>query len=325
MKNIKKLAVILLAVVMCISAMSITSFATEATFSTEAQVSARFTNDGSQLIATVTTSEAAGAIQATLTYSNKLTYASGEFIEKDVTATDVINHDSTNKTITFVVATDDFQDGNRYWANFTFNVNKENAEDVKLKLSKVSACDVSETLATGITLKDVEFTMSANAIQTLGTQYREVIGTRKAGLRFGTRLERNEENSTVEIEVEGETDPVAVKAVACGYLWNWESNLNGADLEATATVEDGEVKVDSGSNKVHISKTVMAKDETSMVFGVAFVGFSDANKANSITAKPFVVYKDGSEYKLLYGDKLTKSYADVESYTELLEKNNSVA
>lgn len=308
MKNFKKILVLALAVMMCLTALAVPTFA--ATFNTEIKITARFNETGDKIIASVVTTEPAGAIQGTLTYSGltfdeaKIDFSENNNMEKHI-------HNDTNKTIKFVLLANDLNgDGDTHWADFYFNVPAEG--DVTFSLSDVKACDVNENLTDdAIEVAPATLTLTANELTTLGAQHRKAEGTTKAALRFGFRLDRTiDENGN---HILGENK----KAVRCGFILS----TNGAEtLEVSGFDEKtGTISEVTAGAKWYKATKCYKSEEKYMIYTAALQNIPEANWSTKVAARPFVVYFDGTEYGYELGAVVTKSYADVKDASGLLD------
>lgn len=311
MKNFKKILVLALAVMMCLTALAVPTFA--ATFDTEIKITARFNETGDKIIASVVTTEPAGAIQGTLTYSGltfdetKIDFSEKNSMEKHV-------HNDTNKTIKFVLLANNLNDGDTHWADFYFNV--PTSGDVKFSLSDVKACDVNENLTDdAITVDDVTLTLTANELTTLGAQHRKADETKdvKAALRFGFRLDRTIDKNGNHILGENK------KAVRCGFIL--AINTNG-ELTAEVDEDTGEISgVPSGALCQKATKCYKSEKEY-MIYTAALQKIPDTELNTPVSARPFVVYFDTAreKYGCELGAVVTKSYADVKDASGLLDE-----
>ena len=313
MKNFKKILVLALAVIMCLTALSVTAFAD--TFEPVVSITARFNDAGNRIIASVVTDLPGGAIQGTLTYSG-LTFdaTSTKFAEQN----DQEKYVPGENQIKFVLLANDMVNGDTHWADFYFEVPA--AESVTFGLTNVSVCDVNETLAEGVSVADVTLALSQNDLRTLGAQYRET----NPALRFGTRLDRNAETNALTL-IEGAT------ALRCGYIAGFAFKVNGQPLEAKDfDTETGKfTTVTTGAiNKQ--AKYCLSSAADHMIYTYAVTGITDEKtttvgeetkyiKDLPITARPQVVYVKDGVYGIAYGTQVSKSYAEIQAASGLLD------
>lgn len=317
MKNFKKILVLALAVMMCLTALAVPTFA--ATFNPTVSITARFNNAGDRIIASVVTDLPGGAIQGTLTYSG-LTF--------DATSTKVAEQNDQEKyvlgenQIKFVLLANDMVNGDTHWADFYFQVPA--AESVTFGLTDVSVCDVKETLAEGVSVDNVTLKLSKNDLRTLGAQYRK----ENPALRFGTRLDRNAETNALTL-IKGAT------AVRCGFIAGFEFKV-GEDTELSAEIDDKGIitSVTAGAiNKQ--AKYCLSSDTDHMIYTYAVTGITDDKQVDTdgneevdayvknlpIVVRPYVIYveADGETYGIAYGTQVSKSFAEVQAASGLLD------
>lgn len=312
MKNFKKILVLALAVIMCLTALSVTAFAD--TFEPVVSITARFNNEGNRIIASVVTDLPGGAIQGTLTYSGlNFDATSTKFAE----ANDQVKHVQGENQIKFVLLANDMVNGDTHWADFYFEV--PTAESVTFGLTNVSVCDVNETLVEGVSVADVTLALSQNDLRTLGAQYRET----NPALRFGTRLDRNAETNALTL-IEGAT------AVRCGFIAGFEFKV-GEDTELSAEIDDKGIitSVTAGAiNKQ--AKYCLSSAADHMIYTYAVTGITNDKMTNTgskdeyikdlpITARPYVVYVKDGEYSIAFGTQISKSYAEIQAASGLLD------
>ncbi len=319
MKNFKKIIVLALAVVVCLTALSVTILADTA-FNPTIKISARFDKTGDKLIAAVVTSQPCGAIKGTLTFSDKLTIDQAYFVEQnDDTKKYVVNGNS----VTFVILADDMENGDTHWADFYFKVNS--VADVTFALSDVEACDVNETLAgEGTKIEDATVTLTAENLQALGAQYRKETGNVESALRFGSKLKVDMSNNALG---NGKT------AVRCGYIAGFEFKLDGADLKETTTFDSttGEITAVTTGAINKQAQYYLDKGDNYIIYTYAIKGFGKGTTANGdkpvedlpIVARPYVIYKDSNGYGIEFGTQISKCYSEVEEISDLVSDAES--
>lgn len=320
MKNFKKILVLALAVIMCLTALSVTAFAEP--FNPTVSITARFNETGDRIIASVVTSDPAGAIQATLTFNGaKLDTNKMDFSEDN----DQKKHNVEGDTIKFVLLADDLTKGDTHWADFYFEV--PDSGSVSFALTNVSVCDVNENLSdNGIVIKGASLELTANDLTTLGAQHRKAVEDEKieAALRFGTRLDRNQETNALS---EGKT------AIRCGFIAGFEFKLDGAELKVTDfDTKTGEFSAVTPKAINIPAKKCLQDEEEYLIYTYAVVGFDDTKTAETnegtklvkdlpIVARPYVIYveDDGETYGIDYGAPISKSYTDVTKASGLID------
>lgn len=323
MKNFKKILVLALVVIMCLTALSVTAFAEP--FNPTVSITARFNETGDRIIASVVTTEPAGAIQGTLTYSSGLTFDSEKTKFSENNNMEKHVHDKDNKTIKFVLLADDLTKGDTHWADFYFEV--PDSGSVSFALTNVSVCDVNENLSdNGIVIKGASLELTANDLTTLGAQHRKAVEDEKieAALRFGTRLDRNQETNALS---EGKI------AIRCGFIAGFEFKLGGAELKVTDfDTKTGEFSAVTPKAINIPAKKCLKDEEEYLIYTYAVVGFDDTKMAETnegtklvkdlpIVARPYVIYveDDGETYGIDYGAPISKSYTDVTKASGLID------
>lgn len=329
MKNFRKILVLALAVIMCVTVLSVTTFAD--TFNPTIKITARFDDAGDQIIASVVTSQPCGAIKATFTYTGDLALDESKFAFADKLAGD--KYVVKDNTVTFVLLAENLAAGSTYWADFYFDVTSKTSP-ITFSLSNVDVCDVNETLVENSeSIEGTTLTLSANDLQTLGAQYRKADPDKEitAALRFGTKLDRNAETNALP-KIAGAT------AVRCGYIAGFEFKVGkGTELEATNIDGNGIITsvTDGAINKQ--AKYYFSSTSDYMIYTYAVTGIGADTQVDTdgdevkdayvkdlpIVVRPYVIYKNNGEYGIAYGAQVSKSYSDVEAVSELLKDNNN--
>lgn len=315
MNKMKKLLAILVAFVMCFTVFGMVASASVQ--DTQVYLKLNYADNAATTVnAIISTSQPCGAIQGTITYEGA-TFDSASFIDggdKD----DEYVHDPDAKTIKFVAVTDDLTNGDTNWVNFKFNI----TGNATFTLSDVSVCDVGATdIKNGIILPSQQIIVDTT-IRTLGGQYRAQSGDIKAALRFGSNLNRTKSTSEIKI------DESTYKAVSCGYLIGFDFNIadkTQAPKEALKSYvsREGDKLVARANTGVFVkeSKYYFTSTDTNLIYTYAVTGFYNGGTpvekdghvlANeTISAVPYVIYKKGDDYDVLYGDEISRSYNEV--------------
>ncbi len=310
MKNFKKILVLALAVMMCLTALSIPAFAA---FNPEVKITARFDETGEHIIASVVTTVKCGAIQGTLTYEG-LT-----FDEESTKFTEISDQDKyvpEGNKVKFVLLANDLTNGDTHWADFYFDLPENMTDDTTFTfaLENVAACDVNETLADAISVAPVSLTLTGNDLTTLGAQYREPTETVSSALRFGFRLDRKEGSN----ELSG--NKVAVR---CGYILS--TKIDASTLLTADIREDGAVDVSTVTEgaKAYTATKCYKSHADYMIYTVAVKNIPDSVKDTKIYARPYVVYWDVTDevYGIDFGTQVAKTYAEVQAASGLLDGN----
>lgn len=314
MNKMKKLLAILVAFVMCFTVFGMVASADVQ--STKVYLKLNYADNAATSVnANISTSQACGAIQGTITFSGA-TFDSAKFIEGGAEADKFV---ATDNEIKFVIVTDDLDNGDTNWANFKFNI----TGDATFTLKDVSVCDVGATnIKDGIAL-DPQNIKVDTTIRTLGGQYRAPADAKEAAIRFGADLKRNEADSTIK---EG-------KAVSCGYVIGFDFNITykneGTKDALTSYVSlDGNKLVAKENSGVFVkeSKYYFSKTAEDLIYTYAIKGFYNGSNAltyelggttytlakEKISAVPYVVYMNAAgEYGVVYGDEISRSYDEV--------------
>ncbi len=329
MKNIKRLAVVLLAVVMCFTACGIVASADEA-FEPKVYLGTTYDDSGNTIKVDISTDKAYGAIEATLKFSGPVTYKNDDttkFIEtQNVAYTDLFKYTEADKTIKFVVVTDKVNEGDTDWATFQFTLG-EGTGTVSFDLEGVKVCNVgADKLVPNIEVDAKNIIIDTKPIRSLGAQFRKQDGDKKEALRFGSKITRNREKSS--IVVDGET----YHAASCGFVAGFDFYIeykNGTGIDIKDVNFD--TKTGAVSSK-YVGAIVSQADKCYenaldyMIHTYAITGFYDGDVAKTktyggityklpeekISAVPYVVYtKDDKEYHIMFGEIVSKSYDEV--------------
>ncbi|MBQ6847874.1 MAG: hypothetical protein IJO62_03030 [Clostridia bacterium] len=313
MKNLKKLLVLVLAIVMCLTAMSVTSLAAD--FEPKVQLNRRYDSINDKMYISVTTDKPYGAIKATLAWTAGATIveADSKFAEAGIENSDMYTSNGDN-SITFVVATDNVTGddlGTTAWADLCFDLGQ--LSTATFSLTDISVADTDEALKDdGIVVANKEITVGS-ILNSLGAQYRAASGEKKDAIRFGTKLFREEATNAVEGGI----------AVSCGFVVAYTDTLTtkAATLGATVNAQ-GELVLNDSTAMINVkANNYLTSTATDMVYSVA-VYFADnsANKAKEIQVKPYVIYKDASNaYHIEFGATLNNSYNNIVEINNLLK------
>ena len=335
MKNFKKILVLALAVIMCVTVLSVTTIAD--TFNPTIKITARYDDNGEQIIASVVTSQPCGAIKATFSYEGSVELDTSKiaFVDK----TEAEPYVTNGNTITFVLLANDLTSGDTYWADFYFTVNGK--ENVTFSLKDVDVCDVNETLVSDSKeLEGTTITLTADDLKTLGAQYRKPVDDAQnpisAALRFGSRIDRTKNTADDDETILHNLTSNKGVAVRCGFLAGFEFKVEkDRVLEAEFDENTGEfTDITTGAINIPAKKCLQDKD-TYLIYTYAVTGIEEDTQAETstgvyeyvkdlpIVARPYVVYKtnDGA-YGIEYGAQVSKSYSDVQAVSDLLVSDN---
>ena len=321
MKSFKKILVLALAVIMCLTALSVTAFADG--FNPEIKISARFDENGEKIIAAVVTSQECGAISGVITFTSNVEFdaAASKFIEEN---DDIKYNKLSDTSVKFVILANDMQNGNKHWADLHFNIKSKG--DITFTLSDVDVCDVNETLVKNSqSVKGATITLTDNELRTLGAQHR----AENPALRFGAKLNRNIADNTL-----GDTNKKV--AIRCGFIAGFEFKI-GKGTQVVATDFDSKTGAFSTVSKgavIKQAKYCLESTDDYMIYTYAVTGITDTSKTTTdkgeeyvkdlaIVARPYVVYKnaDDGTYGIDYGAQISKSYADVKAASTLLDSS----
>ncbi len=299
MKNLKKLLVLVLAVVMCLTAMSITSFAAD-DFNPTVDIFRRYNNSGDKMYLVVTSDKPYGAIKATLEFPEGVTFdiANSKF---DENAAKDYMYTKNGNAITFAVATDNLtgdKKGSTAWAELVFDMGSLNEATFNLK--DISIADIDETLDEAVPVASKTIKVS-NYLNALGAQYRPASQGTPA-LRFASKLFMN--RSFV-------TEKGTAKKI--GYIVAWSDVLTRENATLGATLSGETVVVNNANAMVNIPcSNYYVQTETDITYTVA-IKYNDnsANLNRKVTVMPYVVIENGGAYSIELGDAMEKTYNQV--------------
>ena len=315
MKTVKRLLVICLAVVMCLTAFAVTPFAASQSFNAAVTLSTRYTKEGDKIILSVLTDKECGAIKATVTYPADAVDFDEEntrFIEKPATATpEYYNNVAKEGKLTFVVTADDLEVGNTHWANIYFKANT--SDTISFSVDNIQVCDVNENLDKAVAADDAKITVEKYALKALGTQQRIADAAKnvKAALRFGSRIDRTQVDDASMIETQDGT----LKAVSCGYVVAYTATLDyyGLDLDVyfdgTKGTQGYVAPADSKAMLLKFTTKTFINDPNYLVYTASVINIEDTYGQYEIQAMPFVVYeKEDGTFGIMKGAIIKNSY-----------------
>lgn len=327
MKSFKRILVLALAVVMCLTAFAISSSAA-GDFTPEAQLLARYSENGGKIIVSITTDVKCGAMMATLTYpidkGISLNKDDGRFIEDaDNKDTGEFFDSTTDGQIKFAVVTDDVTKGSTHWADIVFDVNvaaiADNtvaAEAIDFELIDIQVCDIYETLDDSVPVDPENVEFSFKSLRSLGAQKRT-----DNALRFGTRADFG--GASVEVANQIVIGNETYTARRCGYTYGYTDKVNENDF-ADFRVELIDAKkgmdidvVDDDALCMRAKKYYYYNQaENYFVYTLAISGL---DAAREVSVRPYVIYEaknpaeDSDKYIVINGDVLTNSCNGVDS------------
>ena len=332
MKSFKRILVLTLAVVMCLTAFAISSSAANA-FDPSAQLLARYNENGDKIIVSVTTTQECGAMMATLTYNGKgisLSEDTGRFIEDAKNEKPGEFFETAEGQIKFAVVTDDVTKGSTHWADIVFDVDVNAIEDntvdtkaIRFKLDDIQVCDINETLDDSVTVDDETVKFQYKALRGLGAQKR--VNDSNNAIRFGTRVDfegGSEQNVTAanKITIEGETYTARRCGYSLAYTNNVKDNFDNFGVELTNAANSMDLTAKNTNTTAVVRSTKYYKYSAEgdfFVYTLVVSGLNnDTNKAKEISVRPYVIYEADeadaeAKYVVINGDVLTNSYNGV--------------
>lgn len=331
MKSFKRILVLALAVVMCLTAFAISSSAA-GDFSPEAQLLARYSENGNKIIVSITTDRECGAMMATLTYPTdkgiSLNDDAGRFIEDaDNKDTGEFFDSTTDGQIKFAVVTDDVTKGSTHWADIVFDVNVAEIADntvdtaaIGFKLIDIQVCDIYETLDDSVPVDPENVEFSFKSLRSLGAQKR----SSDSALRFGTRADFSggtAQNVVAanQIVIGNET----YTARRCGYTYGYTDKVSTNNFANFRVVlKDAKKGMDlqvADSNALFMRATKYYAYDAEKNYFVYTLAISGLDAAREVSVRPYVIYEaknpaeDADKYIVINGDVLTNSCNGVDS------------
>lgn len=331
MKGSAKVLSILLMFILCIGMMGISAVAQEP-FACEMVLTPY--NSLDNVMISVTTTQAAGAVTGKLTFDSNLVSFDPQHTtchEDGASASDLYTIEGN--TITFVVIADDLVNGQTKWIDFAFAV--KGTGTAAFHVTEARASDVGENLSEAIHVNAVNKAVSVGPLKALGASYRpESASDNGAALRFGTKLCYDRESSTVIV------DGVEKTAVYCGHILGFEANIklkNGTENVPELGVADFDhtngkfTKVTEGAIAVHAQKALAIEDDY-LVYTVAVTGIKSDTRATiggvenvlvkdaPIVSRPYIVYKNADNtYGIYFGNQICKTFSEVEEMYSRVE------
>ncbi len=321
MKNFKKLFVLALAVIMCVTVLSVNSFAA---FSPNVELKARYSAAGDKLYVSVLTDNSYGAIKATLTYNSALTLEkdSSTFVEGRTKVSDATDKFTEGTgTITFVLVTDKLGEGggDKLWADFCFS-GVGSVTSPEFVLDNISISNLAEEINDNTATLKAEKTITvAPVLNSLGAQYRKADTGVKAAIRFGSRIARANSlegdkivaSATIKV---GEED---CKVLACGHIIAFEDSLTQGNA-FEAKYESNTVTAPDGASVIKATK-YFTRDDDYIVHTVAAPLAKTENLTRTIVARPYVVYeKANGVAEILHGETMSGTYNGVKEAYDIV-------
>lgn len=322
MKSFKRILVLALAVVMCLTAFAISSSAA-GDFNPEVNLLARYNENGDKIIVSITTKDECGAMMATLTYPTdkgiSLSEDTGRFIE-DSTGDSEYFDKSVDGQVKFAVVTNDVAVGSTHWADIVFDVdvaaiedNTVAAEAIGFELTDIQVCDIEETLANSVSVDSEKVEFSFKSLRSLGAQK----ATESTTLRFGTRVDL--QGATVEAANQIVIGTTTYTARRCGYTYGYTNNVKGANNDfADFGVEliDAKKGMDlavTNAYSLFVRSNKYYRYDAEGKFFVYTLAVTGLNNDKELSVRPYVVYEaqnpaEGDDkFVVINGDVLTNS------------------
>lgn len=324
MKNFKRLFVLVLAVVMCLTAFAISSSAADE-FNPTVNLLARYNETGDKIIVTVTTSDACGAIMGTLTTNAtvngalEIKLADSKFVE-DVKTEDNSNYyTQVTNGVKFAVVTDKVTDGSKTWVDVYFDVKDiadgmADANALKFTFADVQVCSVGEELVDGAALNDdVSVEIPFVSLRALGAKKQADDNV----ILFGARVDLTGSTTNFKDSATIKVGDKEYQAKSCGYAYGYTNRVEGANKDfadfAVKLNAEGEVEpVSSDVSQYVLVKQCKkykywdAENKKFFVYTLKISNISDA--AREISVRPYVVYADneGNSF-LIQGNVISRS------------------
>lgn len=324
MKSFKRILVLALAVVMCLTAFAISSSAA-GDFNPEVNLLARYSENGNKIIVSITTTQKCGAMMATLTYPTDKGIAlgadAGRFVE-DATGNTEYFDDSVDGQVKFAVVTDNVAVGSTHWADICFDIDIENLPDastaIDFELNDIQVCDIDETLDDAVDVGSEEVAFKYKSLRSLGAQKH----TTDNALRFGTRADFDKDGvnegvvAANQIVIEGEV----YTARRCGYTYGYTDKVEGANkdfadfrVELIDATKGMDLQVMNANALAVRTQKYYCYNEAENYFVYTLVIKGLTNTSRNISVRPYVIYEaqnpaEGDDkFVVINGDVLTNS------------------
>lgn len=325
MKSFKRILVLALAVVMCLTAFAISSSAA-GEFNPNVNLLARYNENGDKIIVSVTTDDECGAMMATLTYPTgkgiSLSADAGRFIEDDENTSGEFFDSTTAGQIKFAVVTDDVTVGSTHWADICFDLDITKLvddTDFNFTLTDIQVCDINETLDDSVAVGAEDVTFEYKSLRSLGTQKR----ISDNALRFGTRVDL--QGATAEAANQIVIGTTTYTARRCGYTYGYTNNVKGANndfadfgVKLTDATNGMDLEVTNAYSLFVRSNKYYRYDEEGKFF-VYTLAVTGLNNDKELSVRPYVIYEaqnpaEGDDkFVVINGDVLTNSCTGVDN------------
>ena len=318
MKSFKRILVLALAVVMCLTAFAISSSAA-GDFNPDVELLARYNENGDKIIVSITTTQKCGAMMATLTYPTDKGIAlgadAGRFVE-DATGNTEYFDDSVDGQVKFAVVTDNVAVGSTHWADICFDLTVANLSDdttFNFTLEDIQVCDIEETLDDAIDVGSEEVAFEYKSLRSLGAQKRIADNA----LRFGTRVDLL--GATAEAANQIVIGTTTYTARRCGYTYGYTNNVKGANDDfADFGVEliDAKTGMDlavTNPYSLFVRSNKYYRYDAEGKFFVYTLAVTGLNNDKELSVRPYVIYEaqnpaEGDDkFVVINGDVLTNS------------------
>ncbi|MBR2040476.1 MAG: hypothetical protein IJ948_03765 [Clostridia bacterium] len=318
MKSFKRILVLALAVVMCLTAFAISSSAA-GDFNPDVELLARYNENGDKIIVSITTTQKCGAMMATLTYPTDKGIAlgadAGRFVE-DATGNTEYFDDSVDGQVKFAVVTDNVAVGSTHWADICFDLTVANLSDdttFNFTLEDIQVCDIEETLDDAVDVGSEEVAFEYKSLRSLGAQKRIA----DDALRFGTRVDLL--GATAEAANQIVIGTTTYTARRCGYTYGYTNNVKGANSDfADFGVEliDAKTGMDlavTNPYSLFVRSNKYYRYDAEGKFFVYTLAVTGLNNDKELSVRPYVIYEaqnpaEGDDkFVVINGDVLTNS------------------
>lgn len=312
MKSFKRILVLALAVVMCLTAFAISSSAA-GEFNPEVELLARYNETGDKIIVTVTTDEKCGALMGTLTFPEgaalNIQLTESKFVE-DVNADNNEFYDKTDTSVTFAVVTSNITEGSTTWADVYFDVasiadNMVGDSALKFGLNNVQVCDIDEQFVDGKSASNVAVEIPYVSLRALGAKKEDAANN----ILFGSRVDLTGSTTDFKASATIKIGDEEYQAKSCGYAYAYTDNVSANFDEFGVQLVDGEVRVKNSANTLFFNcKKYKYWDEENGFFVYTLKLNNVSNASKEISVRPYVVYEaaDGSK-QLIQGNVISRS------------------
>lgn len=318
MKSFKRILVLALAVIMCLTAFAISSSAA-GSFNPNVELLARYNENGDKIIVSITTTQKCGAMMATLTYPTGKGIAlgadAGRFVE-DATGNTEYFDDSVDGQVKFAVVTDNVAVGSTHWADICFDLDVANLSDdttFNFRLKDIQVCDIEETLDDAVNVGSEKVAFEYKSLRSLGAQKR----ISDNALRFGTRVDLL--GATAEAANQIVIGNTTYTARICGYTYGYTNNVKGAKNDFAdfgVKLKDAKKGMDlevTNPYSLFVRSNKYYRYDAEGKFFVYTLAVTGLNNDKELSVRPYVIYEaqnpaaGADKFVVINGDVLTNS------------------